>query len=78
MNTQPVSYKVKAFGAGKLAFLLLVILLLLPACTRQPQPARVEEITFESETFHIVGDLRLPEGTAPFPVVLFVHGSGAY
>ena len=54
----------------------LITLLLLPACARQPQPARVEEITFESGSFNIVGDLRLPEGTAPFPVVLFVHGSG--
>jgi uncharacterized protein len=76
MNTQFVGSKDKAFGTGKLAFLSLVILLLLPACARQPQPARVEEITFESGSFHIVGDLRLPEGTAPFPVVLFVHGSG--
>ena len=55
---------------------LLLTMLLLPACARQPQPARIEEITFESESFHIVGDLRLPEGTAPFPVVLFVHGDG--
>lgn len=42
----------------------------------QPQPPRVEEIAFESGSFHVVGDLRLPEGTGPFPVVLFVHGSG--
>jgi len=41
----------------------------------QPQPSRVEEITFESGPFHVVGDLRLPGGTGPFPVVLFVHGS---
>jgi uncharacterized protein len=60
----------------RLFAVLLVMALLLPACTRQPQPARIEEIAFESGSFHIVGDLRLPEGTAPFPVVLFVHGSG--
>jgi uncharacterized protein len=60
----------------KLISFLLITLLLLSGCTKQPQPARVEEITFESGSFHIVGDLRLPEGTAPFPVVLFVHGSG--
>jgi pimeloyl-ACP methyl ester carboxylesterase len=76
MNTQLVGYKVKVFGAGKLAFFFLVILLLLPACARQPQPARIEEITFKSGSFHIVGDLRLPAGKAPFPVVLFVHGYG--
>jgi len=76
MDTQPVGYKVKAFGARKLAFLFLVIVLLLPACARQPQPARVEEITFQSGPFKVVGDLRLPTGSGPFPVVLFVHGSG--
>ena len=43
---------------------------------QRPQPPRIEEITFESGSFHVVGDLRLPEGTGPFPVVLFVHGSG--
>jgi uncharacterized protein len=42
----------------------------------QPQTARVEEITFQSGEFTLVGDLRLPVGTGPFPVVLFVHGSG--
>ena len=76
MNTQLIGYKVKVFGAGKLAFFFLVIVLLLPACARQPQPARIEEITFASGSFQVVGDLRLPEGTTPFPVVLFVHGSG--
>ena len=78
MNTQSVGYKAKAFGARKLAFLFLVIVLLLPACTRQPQPdtPRVEEITFQSGEFTIVGDLRTPSGTGPFPVILFVHGSG--
>jgi pimeloyl-ACP methyl ester carboxylesterase len=40
------------------------------------QQPRIEEITFQSGSFGLVGDLRLPEGTGPFPVVLFVHGSG--
>jgi pimeloyl-ACP methyl ester carboxylesterase len=57
-----------------LATILLALVLLTPACARQPQPARVEEITFQSGEFSLVGDLRLPEGTGPFPVVLFVHG----
>ena len=74
MNTQFIGYRDKAFGAGKLSFLFLVILLLLPACARQPQPARIEEITFQSGEFNIVGDLRTPAGTGLFPVVLFVHG----
>jgi hypothetical protein len=41
-----------------------------------PQPPRTEEITFQSGEFTLVGDLRTPAGTGPFPVVLFVHGSG--
>jgi len=53
-----------------------ILALLLAACARQPQPARVEEITFQSGSFNLVGDLRLPAGKGPFPVVLFVHGSG--
>ena len=56
--------------------IVLAILLLLPACARQPQPAGVEEITFQSGEFTLVGDLRTPAGTAPFPVILFVHGDG--
>jgi len=35
-----------------------------------------EEITFQSGPFTVVGDLKLPQGTGPFPVVLFVHGDG--
>jgi uncharacterized protein len=56
--------------------IILIGILLLPACARQSQPARIEEITFASGSFQVVGDLRLPEGNAPFPVVIFVHGSG--
>jgi hypothetical protein len=58
----------------RLSAVMLAVLLLLPACARQPQPARIEEIIFQSGEFKLVGDLRLPEGTGPFPVVLFVHG----
>jgi len=54
--------------------ILLALALLLPACARQPQPAGVEEITFQSGEFTLVGELRTPAGTGPFPVVLFVHG----
>lgn len=57
-------------------FLLLAVASLLPACTRQPQRTRVEEVTFPSGEFKLVGDLRLPAGSGPFPVVLFVHGDG--
>ena len=51
-----------------------VLALAMTACASHPQPARIEEITFQSGEFKLVGDLRLPEGTGPFPVVLFVHG----
>ena len=56
------------------AALMLALILLLPACAGQPQPARIEEITFQSGEFTLVGDLRLPEGSGPFPVILLVHG----
>jgi len=36
----------------------------------------VEEITFRSGSFTVVGDLRLPGGAGPYPVVVFVHGDG--
>jgi pimeloyl-ACP methyl ester carboxylesterase len=78
MNTQSIGSKVKAFGTRKLACIFLVIVLLLPACTRQSQPARVEEITFQSGEFTLVGDLRTPAGTGPFPIILFVHGDGPF
>ena len=74
MNTQFIS-NFKHIST-RLSVVLLAILLLLPACARQPQPARVEEITFQSGEFTLVGDLRTPAGTKPFPVVLFVHGDG--
>jgi pimeloyl-ACP methyl ester carboxylesterase len=60
----------------RVSILLLYVLLFVSACARQPQPARIEEITFQSGEFTLVGDLRTPTGTAPFPVILFVHGSG--
>lgn len=72
MNTQ-FSTNLKHISTRMLAVLLLT-LLLLPACTMQPQPARSEEITFQSGEFKLFGDLRTPAGTGPFPVVLFVHG----
>jgi len=72
MYTQIISNYKHTFT--RLSAVLLAIVMLLPACARQPQPARVEEITFESGEFTLVGDLRTPAGTKPFPVVLFVHG----
>ncbi|MDH4272902.1 MAG: alpha/beta fold hydrolase [Candidatus Aminicenantes bacterium] len=39
-------------------------------------PAWTEEIPFRSGPFHVVGDLRKPEGQGPLPVILFVHGDG--
>ncbi len=47
------------------------------ACTRQPQPARIEEITFQSGEFKLVGEIRTPGGTPPFPLIIFVHGDGS-
>lgn len=74
MNMQLISNLKRI--AIRMSSVLLLTLLLLPACVRQPQPTGIEEITFQSGEFTLVGDLRTPAGTGPFPVVLFVHGSG--
>ena len=56
---------------------ILVMLLTTCAAPATPPPfGPVEELTFQSGPFKVVGDLRLPTGSGPFPVVLFVHGSG--
>ena len=77
MNTtiKPQSANRKA----KIIAIFLVIVLLLPACAAPATPPSfgpVEELTFQSGPFKVVGDLRLPAGSGPFPVVLFVTGSG--
>jgi len=59
---------------SRLMMCVTLLALLMTACGRQPQLARVEEVAFRSGSFGLVGDLRLPEGTGPFPVVVFVHG----
>lgn len=78
MNAQEVGYKAKVFEARNLAFLLLFSMLLTACSTpaTPPQFGEVEELTFQSGPFKVVGDLRLPAGSGPFPVVLFVHGDG--
>ena len=70
------TYAIHNFKRSKISLvtILLALILILPACARQSQPARIEEISFQSGSFNLVGDLRLPAGTGPFPVVLFVHG----
>ena len=50
-------------------------LLLLPACTRQPKPPSIEEITYQSGEFSLACDLRLPGGSPPYPVIIVVQGS---
>lgn len=56
--------------------LLLCVSLLLASCTGEAGHSRTEEITFHSNSFKVVGDLKLPEGEGPHPVVIFVHGDG--
>jgi pimeloyl-ACP methyl ester carboxylesterase len=41
------------------------------------QEAQVEEISFRSGSFRLVGDLRLPAGEGPHPAVVMLHGDGA-
>jgi pimeloyl-ACP methyl ester carboxylesterase len=49
-----------------------------PETSRQfgSETAVVQEITFRSDKFTLVGDLRKPEGSGPHPVILMIHGSG--
>jgi pimeloyl-ACP methyl ester carboxylesterase len=50
------------------------LLLVTMSCAGDPRT--VEEIVFTSASFTIVGDLQLPDGPGPHPVVAFVHGDG--
>jgi pimeloyl-ACP methyl ester carboxylesterase len=59
-------------GSGFFSWGVLLIVVLI-ACS---SPAWTEEIAFLSGPFHVVGDLRKPEGQGPLPVILFVHGDG--
>jgi uncharacterized protein len=76
MNTQPVNSKVLAMRNLTMLFLLILPLTSCAAPATTTPPALVEELTFQSGPFKVVGDLRLPSGNGPFPVVLFVAGSG--
>jgi pimeloyl-ACP methyl ester carboxylesterase len=67
---------IKRIPITRSAKLLMIVLLLATACTSQAQQSRTEEIAFQSGSFQVVGDLRLPEGRGPHPVVVFVHGDG--
>jgi len=55
---------------------MMFTLLLLSGLAAGGCQSRTEEITFRSGDFTLVGDLKLPEGEGPHPVILFVHGDG--
>jgi dipeptidyl aminopeptidase/acylaminoacyl peptidase len=58
------------------AGVLLAALAMVASCLGPAREPRTEEIAFDSGSFRIVGDLRLPAGASPYPVVVFVHGDG--
>ena len=72
----------------KMQILIVLVALLLTACgtavKREPvgkqrfgtQETSVEEISFRSGKFRLVGDLRLPGGEGPHPAIIMVHGDG--
>lgn len=78
MNTQTIGNKRKLIEfRNPILHLLSILMLTACAAPATPQPyGPVEELTFQSGQFKVVGDLRLPAGSGPFPVVLFVHGDG--
>jgi len=53
----------------------LAALLLLAAATHAAGDSE-REVTFHNGDLALAGTLYLPEGTGPFPAVVFVHGSG--
>ncbi|MGD2218198.1 MAG: alpha/beta fold hydrolase [Gemmatimonadales bacterium] len=55
---------------------LALIIGLLVACSGQEAQPRTEELVFNSGSFRVVGDLKLPGERGPHPVILFVHGDG--
>jgi pimeloyl-ACP methyl ester carboxylesterase len=75
MNSHAVVHRASVSRAGRWMPCFLIVLLLVAACAKRPQPARIEEISFQSGSFTLVGDLRLPEGTGPFPIILLNQGS---
>ena len=52
------------------------VVVLLVGHTSTGAQRRTEEIVFRSGDFELVGELRLPTGEGPHPVVVFVHGDG--
>jgi pimeloyl-ACP methyl ester carboxylesterase len=65
---------VKAFQARKILGFCIFFFLYIPiSCSKSPF---VEEIVFYSGEFKLMGDLKIPDGKAPHPVILFVHGDG--
>jgi pimeloyl-ACP methyl ester carboxylesterase len=66
----------KQLSLSIMMYVTMLGLVMTSCSSPTPQPSRVEEITFQSGSFKVVGDLRLPGGIGPFPVVLFVHGDG--
>ena len=72
-STSGLVYPRVMLAAGTLAVCGMALLFLISGC--QASRSTIE-ITFQSGPFKIVGDLKLPEGAGPFPVILFVHGDG--
>jgi hypothetical protein len=76
MKAKPVLYKICQPSNVAILILLAFLLTACAAPATPPPFGPVEELTFQSGPFKVVGDLRLPAGEGPFPVVLFVHGDG--
>lgn len=56
---------------------LLVVITQTIACAQSPDDGYLkQEVTYANDTVTIAADLLLPDGDGPFPVVIWVHGSG--
>lgn len=57
--------------------LSVCLLLCLIACRAESLPSAANELVFfDTGPFKLNGTLRFPEGSGPFPAILFVHGDG--
>lgn len=59
------------------SILACFLLFLFVSCLRQASVHHtIEKITFQSDKFHLVGELRLPKEGNTHPLVIMVHGDG--
>lgn len=62
--------------ASSIVIFSLILLTQYQFAVSKPESAVQEEVKFKNGNITLSGTLILPEGDEPFPVIIFVHGSG--